>query len=62
MPCPEPADVVVVTEVFAVVVEPEEPVVLLAVGRQGPSGPRGPEGTPAELPTDPLAYYVLSRS
>jgi len=50
----------VAAETFALVVEPEQPqAVLVAAGEQGPPGP---PGTAANLPTDPLAYYILARS
>jgi len=56
----EQAAALVAAEAFVLVVEPQQmPEVLVAAGKQGPTGP---PGTAADLPTDPLAYYILARS
>ena len=52
--------VLLATEPFVLVVEPRQPpAIVLAAGDQGPPGP---SGVAADLPTDPLAYYILARS
>lgn len=38
------------------------PIVIETPAQQGPVGPPGPSGLAEGLPTDPLAYYILSRS
>jgi hypothetical protein len=53
----------IATEAFVLVVEPQQaPVALIAAGDQGPAGADGVDGAVAELPTDPLAYYILART
>lgn len=52
--------VLLATEPFVLVVEPQQPpAIVLAVGDQGPPGR---DAIAADLPTDPLAYYILARS
>lgn len=40
----------------------DAPMVIETPAQQGPVGPVGPSGLAEGLPTDPLAYYILSRS
>lgn len=52
--------VLLATEPFVLVVEPQQPpAIVLAAGDQGPAGR---DAIAADLPTDPLAYYILARS
>lgn len=44
---------------YAVTVEPAPDVLVVTVGEQGPPGR---DAIAADLPTDPLAYYILARS
>ena len=40
----------------------DAPLIIETPAQQGPAGPAGPSGLAEGLPTDPLAYYILSRS
>lgn len=56
----QPPAALLATETFVLVVEPQQPpAVLMAGGNQGPAGR---DAIAADLPTDPLAYYILARS
>ena len=60
------ADVIVIeTEAGVQIVEiaaDDAPLIIETPAQQGPAGPAGPSGLAEGLPTDPLAYYILSRS
>lgn len=52
--------VLLATEPFVLVVEPQQPPAI--VHAAGDQGPPGRDAIAADLPTDPLAYYILARS